>query len=233
MAVAPPNEDAFLREVNDELRKDQLTSFWQRWGRWLVIGVVIALAALAALLYWQQHSANQAGARAEQYVQALQQVGGGNAKAAEPALETLAKADDSAYAAAARMTQAGILVEQGDAKAASAAFAALAADAKVPEPIRQLALIRQTTIDFDTLPPQAVIQRLGSMAVPGNPWLGSAGELVAIAHLKLNQPAEAGRIFAAIASDADMPETLRSRATKMAGALGVDAVRQPAAQPKE
>lgn len=233
MAVAPPNEDAFMREVDDELRKAQLTSFWRRWGRWLIAGLVIGLVALAGFLYWQQHRQTLAGERSEQLSEALQQLGAGNAKAAEPALAALAEGGDPAYAAAARLTQAGVALAGNDVKAAVAGFKSMAEDESLPDPFRKLALIRWTTAEFDTLPPQTVIQRLGPLASAGQPWFGSAGELVALAHLKLNQPAQAGPIFAAIAKDPEVPATLRSRALKMAGALGFDAVMQPAAAPKE
>ena len=42
------------------------------------------------------------------------------------------------------------------------------------------ALVRMTAIELDTLPPQAVVDRLKGLAVAGNPWFGSAGELTAI-----------------------------------------------------
>ena len=67
-------------------------------------------------------------------------------------------------------------------------------------------------------------------ARPGAPWFGSAGELVAGAYLKLDRPQEAGRLFAAIAKDKKVPDSIRSRAVQMAGSLGVDAVQDvPAA----
>jgi hypothetical protein len=68
-----------------------------------------------------------------------------------------------------------------------------------------------------------VITRLQPLAVAGSPWFGSAGELVALAHLKANQPARAAPIFAALAKDEKLPSSIRSRALQMAGALGIDA----------
>ncbi len=85
-----------------------------------------------------------------------------------------------------------------------------------------------TALEFDTLPPQAVVDRLKGLAVAGNPWFGSAGEMVAISYLKLNKPQQAGALFAAMAKDKKLPDTLRSRATQMAGSLGVDAVQEAA-----
>jgi hypothetical protein len=71
-----------------------------------------------------------------------------------------------------------------------------------------------------------IIQRLGAYARPGHPWFGSAGEMVAIAHLRQQQPQRAAPIFSAIARDETVPPSIRSRAVQMAGALGVDAVQQ-------
>ena len=74
------------------------------------------------------------------------------------------------------------------------------------------------------LNPQTVVDRLKPLATPGNPWFGSAGELVAMAYMKQGKEELAGPLFAAIAKDDDVPQTLRSRARQLAGLLGYDAV---------
>ena len=61
------------------------------------------------------------------------------------------------------------------------------------------------------------------LAEPGNPWFGSAGEMTAMAMLKQGKKAEAGRMFAAIAADEQVPSSIRARAVQIAGTLGVDA----------
>ena len=59
------------------------------------------------------------------------------------------------------------------------------------------------------------------LAVAGNPWLGSAGELTAIAYLRQGRRDLAGQMLARIAADSDVPATLRQRAVQMAGSMGV------------
>jgi hypothetical protein len=80
--------------------------------------------------------------------------------------------------------------------------------------------VRGTSVDFDTLAPEVVISRLQPLATAGNPWFGTAGELTAMAMLKQNRRAEAGRMFAAIAADTTAPASLRGRAEQIAGTLG-------------
>ncbi|MEO7815119.1 MAG: hypothetical protein ABIR87_06710, partial [Sphingomicrobium sp.] len=99
----------------------------------------------------------------------------------------------------------------------------IADDGSAAQPFRDVATLRLAAMEFDSLKPDQVIARLEPLAKPGGPWFGSAGELTAMAMLKMGRKAEAGRLFAAIAADKTVPETIRSRAVPMAGTLGVDA----------
>lgn len=87
-----------------------------------------------------------------------------------------------------------------------------------------MALIRVATAEFDSLPPQKTIDRLKPLAKPGTPWFGSAGEMTAISYMKMGKDDLAGPIFAQIAKQEDLPQSLRSRAQQMAGGLGIDTV---------
>jgi hypothetical protein len=113
-------------------------------------------------------------------------------------------------------------------KGAVSNFRAVADNEDFPKPYRDLALVRVTAIEFDRLPPQAVVDRLKPLATPDSPFFGSAGELVALSYIKLNRPAEAGRLYAAMAKDKRVPDSLRSRSQQMASSLGFDAIQQPA-----
>ena len=83
--------------------------------------------------------------------------------------------------------------------------------------------MRGTSLDFDTLKPDEVIARLQPLAVAGEPFFGSAGEMVAMALLAKGQKPAAAQLFAKIAADDGVPDSLRARAVQVAGTLGVDA----------
>lgn len=224
MAIKPADNETFYREVDEELRKDQLASVWKRYSLAIVAGVLLLLGAIGGYIWWQNRQIEQAGLRGERLVAAFEDVQAGRTKAALPKLDQLAAEDAPGVRAAALLTKADVAIQDGDLPRAIAAFKAVADNGDLAEPYRQLALIRQTTLEFDRLAPAEVIRRLGPLATAGSPWFGSAGELVAIAHLKQGQPARAAPIFAAMAKDDKLPSSIRSRAVQMAGALGVDAV---------
>ena len=229
MALPPKTDEAFLREVDEELRRDQLAGFWTTWGKWVVVAVLAALVALAGLMYWQHRRETQAGVEGEQLQVAYDALAADKVADASKTLTQLAASDHAGYNALARFTEADILLQKEDMKGAAAKLAAIAADTSVAKPFRDLALVRQTSAEYDTLKPQVVVERLRPLAVAGNPWLGSAGEMVAVAYLRLNQRAQAGTLFGQIARDPGVPETIRQRAVQMAGVLGVDAVVDTAA----
>lgn len=125
------------------------------------------------------------------------------------------------------MQEANIKAQTGDLKAAAALMAKVAADTKLDQALRDLALIRQTAFEYDTLKPEAVIARMKPMVDakdPASSWFASAAELSATAHYQLGQFDQAGALYGRIAKAPGVAKSLQSRAVQMAGMLGVDAV---------
>lgn len=231
MAVTPTQiEESFLREVDEELRREQIGTFWRRYGRALVALILIGLAALGGFLWWKTERQKKAEAEGEQLVAVLDDLGSGKDAGVAARLDALTTSRQDGYRAAARLTKAAMAAGKGDTKAAIVQYKLVADDEGLDRPFRDLALLRQTALEFDTLAPAQVVSRLKPLAEAGGPWFGSAGEMVAIAYMKMNKPELAGPIFQAIAKDENAPETIRARATRLAGALGVDAVAEPAAK---
>lgn len=228
MASTPPTQEAFLREVDEELRRDELQSLWKRFGRLIIGGIVLLLAAWGGWLYWQDRETRAAGLEGEQLSQALDDLQSGNPDAALAKLGPLAESKQVGYRASAKMAQAAVAMERNDLAGAAKMFGEVATDTRIPQPWRDLALVRQTAAEFDAVKPELIVARLRPLAAKGNPWFGSAGEMVAAAYLKMGKAELAGKMFADIGKDENVPETIRSRAVQMAGSLGADAINPPA-----
>ena len=153
----------------------------------------------------------------------LTDISAGQTQTVPQRVAELEKSHSDVVRAAATLTDAAVALEKNNRSAAIAKYRELAADEDVAQPFRDVATIRLTALEFDTLKPEEVIARLQPLAKAGNPWFGSAGEMTALALMKQNKNAEAGRMFAAIAADQQVPNSIRSRAVQVAGTLGVDA----------
>jgi hypothetical protein len=227
LAITPRDNEAFYREVDEEVRRDQLKSYWQRYGKAGIALGLLLLAALAGFFWWQHYKEEKAGKQGAELSSAFEDIAARNKAAAAAKLDRLAKSDSPGYRASALMTKADLAIENGDLPGAAALFRSVADNKDYAGPYRELATVRMTALEFDRLPPQAVIDRLRPYAAAGNPWFGSAGEMTAMAYVKQGKPRDAARIFAAMARDQKVPESIRTRAVQMAGSLGVDAIPEP------
>ncbi len=230
MAVPPNTNDAFLREVDEELRRDELVNVWRRYGRWIVVAVLAALAAYGGWLYWGHYQQQRAGNEGEKLLATYDQLGAHQEAQAAPALTELGASSSPGYRAAAKFSEADVLLKKNDLKGAAAKFAEVANDASIGQPFRDLALVRQTSAEYDSLKPQVVVDRLRPLAQKGNPWFGSAGELVATAYLQMKRPDLARTLFDQMSSDDGVPESIRQRAVQMASTLGASANQEKKAQ---
>lgn len=224
LALSPQSNEAFMREVDEELRKDQALHIWQNYGRWIIAAVVAGLLAFGGWLYWQSHSESQRAAEGDTLAAAYKALGENKPQVAEESLKQLAESGTAGFSASARFTQATLLLQKNDIKGAAALLGAIAADPDVPQAFRDLALIRQTMAEYDAIKPEVVIARLSPLAVKDNPWYGSAGELVAAAYLRQGKKTEAGKLYGALSKDESVPRSIRQRTVQMAGLLGVDAI---------
>ena len=217
-------DDVLMREIDDAVRQDDYARFAKIYGRPLLGLLVAGLLAFGGYLFWDSRQEAAMEKTSEDLVSAIDQLGAGNFDSANDAAATLASESKGGAKAAAMLMQAGIAMEKGDLETAAGLYAQVAQDNDAPQAVRDLALIRENAAGFDARDPADVIAALKPLAVPGNAYFGSAGELVAMAYLEQGEREQAGTLFAAIAKDEDVPQSLRARTRQMAGLLGVDAI---------
>jgi hypothetical protein len=219
----PPDiGETFVREVDENLRRDQLRDFFKAHGNWLIAGVILFLAGSGGLIWWHQHQVQKAEGQVEELSAVYTDIGTGKMAQSQQKLDQLSDSGSKGVRASARFARAALALQQGDTKTAIISYKAIAADGGLPAPYRDAALVRQTALEFDQLQAQEVISRLQPLAKPGEPWFGSAGEMTALALAKQGKRGEAGQLFAAIAKDTTVPGSIRSRATQLAASFGID-----------
>jgi hypothetical protein len=229
LALSPNDGETFLREVDEELRKEQVSNFVTRYGTWLIAAAILFLAAIGGWLWWQGRQQAEASAQGEALIEALSSLEAGNRRAAQAKITELAKSDIEGYRAAALFARANSETAAGNAPAAIATLRAIHANEEFDRLYREAALVRQTALEFDSLQPPAVVRRLRPLVRPNSPWLGSAGEMLAVAYLKMRRPELAGPVFAQIARDEAVPDSIRNRTGQMASSLGIDVGAEPPA----
>jgi len=217
-------DEMLMREIDEAVRKDDLEQFGKKYGLPLGGGLAAILLAFGGYLFWDSQTEAGLEAESETLVSALDNFNVGNLEEAKTATAGLVDEGSPAASASALFLQATAEVQAGNNADAAVLFGQIADDETAPPALRDLALVREVATDFDNREPADIIARLERLAVPGNAFFGSAGELTAMAHLEAGDVGAAGTMFAEISRADDVPESLRSRARQMAGQLGVDAI---------
>lgn len=209
------SDDSFIREVNEEMRRDQAHALWDRFGPALLalaILVVVGTAALVGYRYWDETRANRSG---DAFSQALKLANEGKSDEALAALAELEKDGYGAYPLLARMRAATVKADKGDAAAAVKDFDEVAADTDIPAGLRDMARLRAALLLVDHGSFADVSSRVEALTADTNPLRHTAREALGLAAWKEGKATDALKLFDQIASDDSAPRNARERATLM------------------
>jgi hypothetical protein len=209
-----------FREVDEDLRRDQLDKLWKKYGSWVIGAAVLVVGATAAWTGWKEWQLHERRAESIKYVAALDLVGSGQADKAALAFAELGKGESAGHGLLARFEAAALKAKSGDKAAAAAAFTSIAEDGAVDRIYRDLAAVLSGLNGLGSAEPSAVIARVQPVAGGDGPWRANALEVAALAQLKSGDKAAARESYRRIADDLAAPPALRARAAEMVQALG-------------
>jgi len=206
-----------FREIDDELRRENLLQLWSRYGRYIIAAAVLLVLIGAGIFAWRQHLASERLAQAKRYTAALALARQNKEEEAAKLFATLA--NGGGYGIPAGFQEAALLAKAGDRQGAIAAYDRLAASATVGREYRDLAVLFSVMHQLPDGDPQAAIQLLAPLTENGNPWRASALDVTAAAKLKAGDRGGALEIYQTLADDLAAPRALRARAAEMVAAL--------------
>jgi hypothetical protein len=212
-----------FREVDEEVRREQLKKLWDRYGNYVVVAAVLLVAAVAAwrvYMWWEAKKAAETGAAFEAATTLAE---AGKRSEAETAFAKIATDGTAGYRHLARMREAAELA-QGDAKAAIAAYDQIVADRAVGPVLQDLAALRAGALLIDTGALEEAQRRLEPLAANDRTFRHTAREFLVLAAWRAGDATAAKRWFDLIMTDAQTPAATRSR-VEMLMALGTGASR--------
>jgi hypothetical protein len=217
----------FIREIDEEVRRDQMLKLWQRYGHYIVglaVLVVLATAAWRGFEWYENRERAKAGAR---YEQALTLGESGKQADAKREFAAIAKDAPSGYRTLARFRLAA---EAGKRSAADGvkAFDEIAADSSVDPVLRDLAKLRAAFLLVDTAPAAEIAARVAPLTGAQAPFRNSAKEALALAYFRAGDKAKARGLYAEILADPAVTASLANRAQVMQALTADEAPAKPA-----
>jgi hypothetical protein len=207
-----------FREIDEELRRDNFLKLWQRYGRYVIAAVVVAVAIAGAIVAWRNHQLAERQARSVRYSAALTLLLQGKDADAAKMFATVS-AEGGSYGRLADFEAADLAAKAGDRKGAIVIYDRLATSGDIDPEFRDVATLLSVMTGLPDSDPQTEIARLKPLTDPANSWHATALELTGAANLKAGNSAAALAIFKQLADDPAAPEGVRGRAAEMAAAL--------------
>jgi hypothetical protein len=210
--------DEFVREVEEDLRRDYYQRLWNQYGRYAVAAAVLLVVAVAGFIFWREWQVRQREAASLRFAEALSNAES-NPEQAANALGALATDSQPGFAALARLNEAALLLRKGDRDGALRVYDALSGDPGADPVLRDLGTLLGVMHRVDGGDPQALAQKLAPLQQAGNPWRHAAIELSAVLAAKTGDKAKATELYRTLADDPEAPADIRARAAEMLAAL--------------
>ena len=205
------SDDNIFREVDEDLRREQLAALWDKYGVYVLIGAALIIAVVAgynAYHWWSERRAAQTG---EAFYQASQLVDENKRVEALDAFGKLANSGGDGYRTLADLEIAAIYAREGRKKEAIELYEKVATDGADPI-LRDFATLQAATLRLDEADPGEIQKRVAGLNTDTNPWRYSAQELLGLAAFRSGNMAELEKVFSQLIGDPSAPAEIRRRA---------------------
>jgi len=199
-----------FREVDEEVRREQLRRLWERYGFLLIGAAVLVLVVVGgwrAYQWRENQKAMELGSAFDAAINLSQQ---GKHQEAEAAFAKIAQDGTASYRMLAKLTEGAELARR-DSKAAIAIYDGIAADSSVDRTFRDVAALRAGLLLVDSAPYSEMVTRLEPLTASDRAFRHSARATLALAAWRANDTAAVRRWSDMILADADTPAGIRSQ----------------------
>lgn len=178
------DRDSLLREVEEELRREQMQKIWERYNGLIIGAAGLIVLAVGGYKYLEGRRITDAEARGAEFSAAVQLNDAKKTDEAIVAFEKIAAEGSSGFASLAKLHIAGAQLKAGKTTEALAAFERLANDGSADQLLKnyaqlQIASLKMADGDFTDLQ-----NRLTPLTADGSPYKTTANELLGMAAYK-------------------------------------------------
>lgn len=209
----------FIREIEEDLRRERLEKLWKRYGAYIIAAGVLVVVLVGGWTGWQRYRSHQVSQDSVLYAGAANLERAGKPAAAAAAFARIAADGHGGYRVLAALRAAGAYLAAGDRKAAIATYDRLARDSSAAARYRDLAGYLSVLNRANNGQPKALEAELRPLLQISDPWRYSVRELMAVLELKAGDKKAAASDFSALVNDPETPAGIRERAAAMHAAL--------------
>jgi hypothetical protein len=216
--------DTFMRELEEELRRERIEKIWREYGTYIIAAVVLVVVVIVGWEFYVNRRTAAAEATGARYEEALALANDSKAGSAGAEFEKLTTDGTGGYPTLARLQLAGALLDQGKTAEALAAYEALAKDGSADPLLGDYAALQAAGMRLGEADFTEMQNRLTPLIGDESPWHFSAREMLGIAAFKAGNATEARALLTPLLLDQKTPRSIAERAQIVMAEIAADEI---------
>ena len=204
-------DENFLREVEEELRRERFERIWKEYGTFILAGAALIVIGVLGYKYVENRRLTAAQTTGQRYEGAVDLASSGKDGSAEKEFAAIVAEGTGGYPELAWLQLAGVLLKQGKKADAIAAYDELAKSGTDPL-LRDYAALQAAGARLGEADFTEMQNRLTPLMADMSPWRYSARGLLGVAAFKAGKPDEARTVLTPLLVDQKTPASIAERA---------------------
>lgn len=212
----PNKEDAFIMEVNEELKNEKLKQIWEKYGLMIIAVVTITLTAAISfetIKSWYNKKFQDISDTYSVATVLQEQEKYDESIAVLKSVEE--KASDHIYAQLVKFQEANILLEQNKPEEAIKILQEIISNEDTDKSLREVAIIKMASYKLENASFEDIETLLNAMIKENGNWTVISQEILAMSAIKHKKLDKAKELYANILANPETPENLKARAQDM------------------
>lgn len=210
------SEDAFILEVNEELKNEKIKHIWEKYGLFIIAVVTISLTAAISfetIKGWYNKKFQDISDAYSAAVVLQEQEKYDESNKILQAVEE--KADNHIYAQLVQFQQANILLEQNKTDEAITILQNIINDEKSDKSLKEIAIIKIASYKLENATFEDIEALLKGMVEEKGNWTVIAQEILAMSAIKHKNLEKAKELYTSILTNPETPENIKNKAQDM------------------
>lgn len=216
--VNPDLTDAFIQEVDEDVKNDNLKVLWNRYGLLIIAFVVLAVSAAISFDQIKNWKIAQNQRYTEEYMTAAQ-LQAENPDNTIAALQQVSQKNQGIFSDFARLQIANVLLNQDKIDEATAALESIVNDKQVNSEVQHIALVKLATYKLDTMDRASFEKLVQPLITENTSWAPIAQDLLAMSAIKNGDITTARTIYENILKIEDLPENFKVKVQDMLSSI--------------
>ncbi|MDR1026066.1 MAG: tetratricopeptide repeat protein [Lactobacillus sp.] len=218
--VSNIKDDAFLREVSEEVKGDNIKMIWKKYGLLIIICVAVILTVAVSWETIKSRKVVNSEAMIEEYTYAISLQSQGKYDQSLAIFQRMVDDGLEVYRDAAKVQISNIYFEQGKFSEAIALLQEIINDKSVNKQFHDMSVIKLVTYKLDTAPRDEIVNLLTPIATTAGSWSNIAKEMLAMLYIREGDFIQARAMYIDILNSPEADDDLRLRVKDMLSTIG-------------